>query len=163
MRRGLLWPLAAAAMVGGCTRVDQNLPIAPHLDHEDGVRTQAALFGRLAIRNKCLVLLALDGRGEVAFTPIWHEEAEVGRDGRGIVVRDRSSGAVIRPGDRVIGGGGFIASDPAPSNERSFDDHAEVRDHAWLNRRVSPDLPPACGGHYATFYSFRVMDPRAPR
>jgi hypothetical protein len=164
MRRGIVLLLAATASVPGCAGAARDgLPIAPHLDHDSGVKMQAALFGRLAIRNACLVVLAPDRRDRVAFTPVWDEGAEVGRDGRGIFVRDRASGAIIRPGDRVTGGGGVIANDPPPSNGRSLDRAAEVHDRAWLNRRVTPDLPPACGGVYATFHSFRVMDPGEAR
>ncbi|KQN93443.1 hypothetical protein ASE95_00305 [Sphingomonas sp. Leaf231] len=66
---------ALAALTLGSSRsaVDPDLPIAAHLDHDDGVMMQAGLFGRLAIRNNCLVLLSLTperGRPALAFTPI---------------------------------------------------------------------------------------------
>lgn len=150
--------MAALLIASSCTRDDPTLPIAPHLDHDDGVMMQAGLHGRLAIRHNCLVVLQPDN-GKTAFTPIWNDAADIGRDERGIYVRDRASGAVIRPGDRVAGGGGFIASDPPQATSNTFDPPAEIRDRAWVNRDVSPDLPPACDGAYATFHSFRVMAP----
>lgn len=165
MRR-ILAALAVLTIVPSCSVADPDLPIAPHLDHDEGVMMQAELFGRLAVRHTCLVVLSLtpdEERPTVAFTPIWNHDAEVGRDTRGIYVRSRSSGAIIRPGDRVSGGGGFIASDPPYPNDRDMDPNPEVRDRAWVNRRVTPDLPPACGGDYATFHSFEVLGPRDPQ
>jgi hypothetical protein len=126
----------------------------------------AQLFGKLAVRHNCLALDVLRRQAGDDDTPtflVWQPEAHIGRDARGIYVRDDMTGAVIRPGDRVVGGGGGIGSDmPSARGGQDFaaDKPGNVpRDRAWVNAQVTPDLPPACRGHYVAFHSFRVMPP----
>ena len=162
----VLLALAVAACTASPETSRQDLPVFPRYDRDSGIRMTAMLFGRLVVRHTCLALDVLrpqDGDDDTPTYLVWQPEARIGRDARGIYVRDDSTGAVIRPGERVIGGCGGIASDMPPAgNGRDFEADPPgyvPRDRKWVNTQVTPDLPPACRGNYVAFHGFRVLPP----
>ncbi len=105
MRKLLALLAPVLIFVGACERDP------PH--YEDGVffptwsedaRPSALLTGTLAQQGPCLVLE--DERGGAALL-LWEDEYSY-RDG---AVVDASGRAVVRVGDPIIGGGGFLSSD----------------------------------------------------
>lgn len=164
------WALALLTLPLACSEpaiVPQDgVPLLPQFDVESDIRMTGLLFGRLAVRSGCLMILPpkrQNDAGAAGVIPIWPKEASVGRDAQGVYVRDDISGIVIRPGDRISGGGGFIASSTPPPKDGGLGRTASpaagdevVRDRAWLNRQITPNLPASCAGDYATFYDFRL-------
>ena len=160
----LLLILSMSACSSSPKPARSDLPVFPRYDRDSGIRMTAQLFGRLVVRHGCLALDVLRRQGADDDVPtflIWQPEAHIGRDSRGIYVRDDRTGSVIRPGDRVIGGGGGIGSDVPPSGGGQDFNAAKAdpvrRDRTWINKQVTPDLPPACSGNYVAFHGFRVM------
>lgn len=156
--------LPIAACSGTSETARRDLPVFPRYDNDSGIRMTALLFGKLVVRHGCLALDILRPQGHDNDVPtflIWQREAGISRDARGIYVHDDETGAMIRPGDRVIGGGGGIGSDMPPAGD-GYDFGAGKpgcvsRNRTWVNTQVTPDLPPACSGNYVAFHGFHVM------
>lgn len=65
----------------------------------------AIVGGTLRIEHGCVLLES--ARGDRSL-PVFHHGAEIGRDRRGVFVRDRTQGWLLRDGDRFVGGGGQL-------------------------------------------------------
>jgi len=116
----------------------------------------AGLFGRLVLVNGCLALVPPDGVDARPPTYlIFHQDAVIDRDAHGLYLREEGSGSAIRVGEPVSGGGGFLS----PALEASAGPERDAQ-RAWLNARVTPNLPSRCRGPYASFHSFRAWDGR---
>lgn len=111
----------------------------PSPPESERIYMMAAIRGRLVQRGRCLGIAPFQG-GRFT-TIIWPETAVLGRDPRGLYVIDRPSGAVLRPGDRFIGGGGELP----PASADNIDDELsqpvpdECRDRLFS---LSPEFQP---------------------
>lgn len=106
-------------------------------------RGSARLGGTIGIYATCIVLIEDDGHRSV---PIWTAAARLERDGEGWLIRDLTSGEVLRPGDRVVGGGGVLIGRDGSGWSRS-----------QVNAVVDPDIPENCGGGVVSFHSFHSL------
>ena len=102
-------PLVLLALLAGCATLPAGdpLPAFPRIDAAklpsgERIFLLAGLDAELVRRGPCLGV----GRGADFRTIIWPETARIGRDRRGIYAADRSSGARVHLGDRIVGGGG---------------------------------------------------------
>jgi hypothetical protein len=67
----------------------------------------AAIDGRLRIDADCVRFEARDGQLK---TPVFADGTRIGRDARGVYVRDGANGHTLRNGDRFHAGGGALTA-----------------------------------------------------
>lgn len=145
-RKIKILPLLLAFMIVGCastsgSNADEQMPVFPRMTFDSDILLTAGLFGTLEQRGRCLVIAGEDGS---YFTPYWPRRSQLGRDRNGYFVEDASSGEIIRPGDFIVGGGGFAF--------REGDGEERLNE---LNALIAPDIPAECSQKIASIHSFR--------
>lgn len=117
MGRSLFGATCLIATIAGCSPQGslppspQPLPYIairqPPSPGETQILLLARIEGRFVIDDDCVRIRA----GKALLTPVFYDGTVMGRDAEGVFVEDTETGLRFHDGDRVVGGGGEIASD----------------------------------------------------